>query len=236
MPLSIANTIDHAVLHPTQGDDDLIAACELCRSVGTASVCVKPPMVARAAELLAGSEVLVSTVIGFPHGATFPATKAAEAAEACRNGARELDMVCNYGWALEGNWAGVEADIRAVVEAGRQHAAIVKVIFETGLIPDDATKIQLCQISEQAGAKFVKTSTGFGYVKEEDGSLRATGATEHDVQLMKQHCSIGVKASGGIRDRTQAIRFLELGATRLGTSGTAQILSEGNAADAASGY
>jgi deoxyribose-phosphate aldolase len=222
---SVVKLIDHAVLQPTQTDDHVRVACALCAELGTASVCVKPSHVPLAAECLRGSTVLVSTVIGFPHGGTTTETKVAETELACRQGAREVDMVVNIGKVLSGDWAYVERDIRAVVEAARRAGAITKVIFETGLLPNDDVKIRLCKISESAGAAFVKTSTGFGYVKQASGALAATGATESDVRLMRANCSpsVEVKASGGIRNYDDARRFVELGATRLGTSGTKEI-------------
>ncbi|MEX2309543.1 MAG: deoxyribose-phosphate aldolase [Pirellulales bacterium] len=225
MPESIVKLIDHAVLQPTQTDDDVRAACKLCVELGVASVCVKPSHVALAAECLRGSPVLVSTVIGFPHGGTTIETKVAETRLACSQGAREVDMVANIGKALSGDWGYVQNDIRAVVDAARAAGAITKVIFETGLLPDDETKIHLCKVSEAAGAAFVKTSTGFGYMKRPDGTLAATGATEHDVRLMRKHCTtaVQVKASAGIRSYDDARRFIELGATRLGTSSTQEI-------------
>jgi len=225
---SIAQYIDHAVLHPTQTDDDLRAACEMCADLGAASVCVKPYMIPLAAEYLAGSRTLVSTVIGFPHGGAATETKAAEATLACRQGARELDMVINVGRALAREWDYVEMEIRAVVTAAQHGGAIVKVILETGLIPDDEIKRTLCQISEHSGAAFVKTSTGFGYLKGPDGKLIATGATEHDIRLMRDACgsAMGVKASGGIRTLAEARNFIALGATRLGTSATQSLVAE----------
>lgn len=219
--------IDHAVLHPTHTDDDVRAACELCDRVGVASICVKPAHVPLAAELLKDSAVKVSTVIGFPHGGTSSAAKAAETLEACRNGAVEVDMVINIGKAVAGDWDFVLADIASVVEAARSEGAITKVIFETGLIPGDEAKRKLCELSEQAGAAFVKTSTGFGFVKDDAGALKSTGATEHDIRLMREACSdaVAVKASGGIRSYDDAAKLVALGATRLGTSGTEAIAS-----------
>jgi deoxyribose-phosphate aldolase len=223
--MSIVALIDHAVLQPTQTDDDLRAACRLCADVGVASVCVKPSMVPLAAELLAGSGVVPSTVIGFPHGGTTTATKVRETEIACREGAREVDMVVNLGRVLASDWAFVLADIRAVREAAWAGGAITKVIFETGLLPSDDLKIRLCELSEEAGVAFVKTSTGFGMVKDASGGMKATGATEHDIKLMRAHVSdkVQVKASGGIRSLEDAQRFVALGATRLGTSGTEAI-------------
>ncbi len=225
MPNSIVKLIDHAVLQPTQTDADVRAACALCAELGAASVCVKPSHVELAQQCLQGSTVLVSTVIGFPHGSTTTETKVAETHLACRQGAKEVDMVANIGKALSGEWEYVEADVRAVVDAAHSHKAITKVIFETGLLPNDELKIRLCKISEAAGAAFVKTSTGFGFVKGDDGALRATGATDHDVRLMRASCgpAVEVKASGGIRDYATARRFVDLGATRLGTSATQAI-------------
>jgi len=228
VPESIVKLIDHAVLHPTQTDADVREACAFCGELGVASVCVKPSQVTLAAECLAGSDVLVSSVSGFPHGGTSSVAKVAETMLACQQGAREVDMVVNIGKVLSGDWAVVEHDIRAVVEAARDHGAITKVIFETGLLPSDELKIRLCEISEAAGAAFVKTSTGFGFVKDINGNLAATGATEHDVVLMRANCGprVQVKASGGIRSLADARRFVELGATRLGTSATQQIAAE----------
>lgn len=222
---SIVRLIDHAVLHPTQTDDDVRNGCAMCAALLTASICVKPSHVPLAAELLAGSNVLVSTVIGFPHGGTSTAAKVAETRQACQDGAREVDMVVNIGKVLSGDWDVVQADIAAVVSAAADGKAITKVIFETGLLPNDDLKIRLCEISEEAGAAFVKTSTGFGFVKDADGNLHSTGATEHDVRLLREHCSplVSVKASGGIRSFDDAQRMVALGATRLGTSSTKAI-------------
>lgn len=252
MAESIVKLIDHAVLQPTQTDDDVRAACALCAELGVASVCVKPSHVALAAECLRQYSpphlgeglgeglVLISTVIGFPHGGTTTETKVAETELACRQGAREVDMVANIGKALSGDWAYVEQDIRAVVEAAGRGGAITKVIFETGILPNDDVKIRLCKASEAAGAAFVKTSTGFGYAKRPDGSMASTGATEHDIRLMREHCSpaVQVKASGGIRNYDDARRFVDLGATRLGTSGTKEIAAgeRGAATDSKAEY
>lgn len=225
---NVVRLIDHAVLHPTQTDSDLRAACAMSSQLGVASVCVKPYMVPLTAELLRDSSVVVSTVIGFPHGSATTPVKMFEARLACQQGATELDMVINIARALECDWDYLERDIGAVVELGRDHNALVKVIFETDFITRDDHKIRLCQISEAAGAAFVKTSTGFGFVKQSDGQLRSLGATDHDVALMRVHSGehVGVKASGGIRSYADAIRLVNLGATRLGTSATETIAAE----------
>ena len=230
---SLVKLIDHAVLQPTQTDHDVRTACQLCDALGTASICVKPSHVVLAAEELSNSNVHVGTVIGFPHGGTSTAAKLAETQAACAQGAQEVDMVVNVGKVLSGDWDYVQSDIDAVVASARTAGAITKVIFETGLLPDDETKIRLCKICESVGAAFVKTSTGFGFVKNASGQLISTGATRHDIQLMRTHCSeqVGVKASGGIRTIEDAHTFVTLGATRLGTSGTQEIAAgETNAA------
>jgi len=240
MSSSLVSMIDHAVLHPTQTDNDLRKACAMCAELGVASVCVKPSMVALATELLAGSSTLPGTVIGFPHGCTSTATKIRETEVACSDGAREVDMVVNIGQVLAKNWDYVAQDIKAVGEAASAAGAITKVIFETGLLPSDDLKIRLCEISEQVGAAFVKTSTGFGFVKDADGNLQSTGATEHDIRLMREHCSekVQVKASGGIRSFADAQKFVALGVTRLGTSGTEAIAAgeRGEASASGEGY
>lgn len=223
---AIAATIDHALLHPTLTDDEIVAGCREAAELGVASVCVKPCAVPLAAAELRGTGVAVGTVIGFPHGANPTDVKVFEAKWAVERGATELDMVINIAKSLEGDWRYIESEVRAVVQVAALRGAIVKVIFETDYISDDAIKQRLCSICEHAGAHFVKTSTGFGFVKQKNGDYNYVGATEHDIQLMRGACSpkVGVKASGGIRSLSQAQRFLELGATRLGTSASRAII------------
>ncbi len=224
----LAGMIDHALLHPTLTDIDLAAGCEMAARYCIASVCIKPYAVTLAAGILRGSGVATGTVIGFPHGSHVTATKCAETAQACADGAAEIDMVINVGKALSSDWDYVEDDIRAVCEEAHAHGAIVKVIFETDYLTEDEVKIRLCRASENAGADFVKTSTGFGFVKRADGKFSTIGATEHDLRLMRGNCSAKVqtKASGGVRDLDALIAVRDLGATRCGTSATEQILDE----------
>lgn len=230
----VAKTIDHAVLQPTMTDDDLRREVESVRAFSLASICVKPPMVELAGRLLEGTSIVVSTVVGFPHGSPTSATKAFEAREAIASGAKEIDMVANPGKAIERDEAFVRRDIGGVLEECRAGGALLKVILETGL-HDDATKRWLCAVCSDLAVDFVKTSTGFGTVKAGD-ALRATGATEHDIALMRAACppSVGVKASGGVRSFATAVRMLELGATRLGTGSTVAILT--SEAAGAGGY
>ena len=208
-------------------DKELEAGCEVAKRYGVAAVCIKPYAVPLAAKLLAGSGVAVCTVIGFPHGSNRTEAKVEESELACRDGATELDMVVNVGKVLSGDWDYVEQDVAAVVEAAHRHGAITKVIFENDFLPDDETKMRLCQICQQAGAEFVKTSTGFGFVKQPDGGYKYVGATEQDVRLMREHAgpNVGIKAAGGIRTFEQAARLREAGATRIGASATEAIVA-----------
>jgi deoxyribose-phosphate aldolase len=224
----VTRLIDHALLHPTLTDDELAAGCHTARRLGVASVCVKPYAVALACRLLRGSSVAVGTVVGFPHGSSATPVKVAEAEWACAEGARELDMVVNIGKVLSGDWAYVEDEIRAIVEVGRRWKALVKVIFETDYVTRRDDKFRLCEVSARAGADFVKTSTGFGFVKLPTGDYNYAGATEDDVRLMRESCPphVGVKASGGIRHAAQARRMVALGASRLGTSASEAIAAE----------
>jgi deoxyribose-phosphate aldolase len=224
----IAGMIDHSLLHPTLTDAELKAGCELAARYGVASVCIKPYAVKEAARLLRGTGVAVGAVVGFPHGGSATEVKRFETEVACRDGATEIDMVSNIGKALSGDWRYVEADVRAVVDEAHAHGAIVKVIFENDFLPDDAIKVKLCEVCERAGADFVKTSTGYGFVKGPDGKYSYQGATESDLKLMRSHCSpkVAVKAAGGVRDLDALIRVRDLGATRCGATATAAMLDE----------
>jgi deoxyribose-phosphate aldolase len=214
----IAKLIDHALLRPDLTDEEMEAGCLLAAECRVASVCVKPYYVCRAAKVLAGTGVAVGTVVGYPHGGHTTGVKVFETQTACRDGVTEIDVVINIGNALSGDWDYVAREIGAVADAAHSGGALLKVIFEAAYLPEDETKIWLCRICEEEGADFVKTSTGFA----------PTGATEHDVALMRAACSswVGVKASGGIRDLDTLLRLQNLGATRIGTSSTRAILDE----------
>jgi deoxyribose-phosphate aldolase len=231
----LAGMIDHSLLQPTLTDREMEDGCRLAVNYGVASVCIKPYFVKRAAELLRGTKVKVGAVIGFPHGNSTTESKRYETELACRDGAVEIDMVINTGKALSGAWDYVESDIKAVCDEAHKHGAKVKVIFENdyltqggaGLNSDDF-KRKLGQISERAGADWIKTSTGYGFVKGADGKYSYQGATESDLRLMKASVSerVQVKAAGGVRDLEGLIRVRELGATRCGASATAAILDD----------
>ena len=224
----LAAMIDHSLLHPTLTDRELRAGCRLAAHYRVASVCIKPCFVREAVRSLRGTGVRVGTVVGFPHGGSATAVKRYETETACRDGAVEIDMVINIGKALSGDWSYVEKDIRAVVRAAHHHRALVKVIFENDFLPNEAIKKRLCRICTRAGADFVKTSTGFGFVKGADGNYSYRGATEADLRLMRRHCppKVQVKAAGGVRDLDGLLRVRELGATRCGATATAAMLDE----------
>ena len=224
----LAKMIDHSLLNPAMTDQELEEGCAIAAKYQVASVCIKPYYVTRAVELLRGTGVLVGAVIGFPHGNSTTESKRYETELACRAGAVEIDMVINVGKALSGDWGYVEQDVRAVCNEAHNHRAIVKVIFENDFIPSDEIKIKLCQVCERAGADYVKTSTGYGFVKQKDGNYNYKGATEHDLKLMRQNCSpkVKVKAAGGVRDLDGLIRVRDLGADRCGASATVAILED----------
>jgi deoxyribose-phosphate aldolase len=222
----LARLIDHSLLHPTMTDAEIRAGSELALRYNVAAVCVKPAAVRLVADILAGSDTATCTVVGFPQGANLTEVKAFEAERACRDGATELDMVVNLGWVLAGDWQRVEADIQAVVDVAHANGAITKVIFENDFLTQDADKIRLCEICRTVGAEYVKTSTGFGFVKQPDGNYAYQGATEADIRLMVQHAgpNMRVKAAGGVRTRAQALAMRDLGVSRIGASATAAIL------------
>lgn len=205
---TIAKMIDHTLLKADATLEQIEKLCEEAKQYEFASVCVNPTWVKKSAEILAGTDVLVCTVIGFPLGASSSETKAFETTNAIENGATEVDMVINIGALKDGAYDVVESDIRAVVEAAKGKA-LTKVIIETCLLTEEE-KVKACQLSVKAGADFVKTSTGFS----------TGGATVEDIALMRKTVgpTIGVKASGGIRSAEDAKKMIEAGATRIGAS------------------
>lgn len=209
----IAKTIDHTLLGADVTRAGVKKKCAEAREYNFASVCTNPDQVALVREELAGSEVKVCTVIGFPLGVNLSETKAAEAKAAVRDGADELDMVMKIGALKEGDYETVKKDIAAVVEAAQ--GKLVKVIIETCYLTDEQ-KVKACEITKEAGADFVKTSTGFG----------SGGATVEDIVLMRKTvgAEMGVKASGGIHSLEEAQAMIEAGATRIGASSGVQIL------------
>jgi len=224
----LAKMIDHSILQPTHTDEDLIKQCTVARKYNVASVCVKPYAVRQAVSLLKGSDVAVGCVIGFPHGNSSVAVKVFEAEQACNDGATEIDMVINIGKALGGNWEYVEKEIKTVTDTCHRNKAIVKVIFETDYVTKTEDKIRLCEICTRVGADFVKTSTGYGFVKQPNGDFSYKGATVGDVELMRKHSGpkVQVKCAGGVRTLDDLLKMKAAGATRSGATATEVILDE----------
>ena len=231
----IAGMIDHALLHPRLSEKELASGCQLADSYAVSTVCVKPCDVKWAVQFLKGSKTKVCTVIGFPHGVNLTQIKIKETELACEQGATEVDMVLNTGRAISEDWKYVEADIRAVGDAAHSRNAKLKVIFENDFLSQGGVRLnseelkkKLCQICGNAGADWVKTSTGFGYAPQSDGTMATLGATVEDVSLMAQSCPPGieVKAAGGVKNLSTLLEMRKVGATRIGTSSTEIILNE----------
>ncbi|QQE73092.1 deoxyribose-phosphate aldolase [Brevibacillus composti] len=212
--MNLNKYIDHTLLKPETTAAMIDKLCAEAKEHDFASVCVNPYWVKRCAELLAGTDVKVCTVVGFPLGASTTAVKVAETRDAIANGATEVDMVLNVGALKSGDLETVKRDVAAVKEAAGE--VLLKVILETGLLTDEEKKTA-CELCVQAGADYVKTSTGFG----------PGGATVEDIALMRKAVGpdVGVKASGGVRDRAAALAMIEAGATRIGASSGIAIVS-----------
>ncbi len=213
----LAKVIDHSLLKPELTEQEVIDGCQLAARYHTATVCVKPCHVRLAAEVLKGTDVKVSTVVGFPHGSNLTAIKVAEAQAAMDDGAVELDMVLNIGALRSGKAEYVRQDIQAVCAAAHARGVKVKVIFENAYLSNEQ-KILACQLSEAAGADWVKTSTGFA----------PSGATLEDLRLMRANVSekVQVKAAGGVRTLDALLAVIDAGVTRCGATATAVILDE----------
>ena len=224
----LAKMIDHTLLHPKLGAEDLQQLCDEARNYKVASVCVKPYMVAEARGKLAGTDVKVGCVIGFPHGIQTVPTKVFETEEAVRNGAQEVDMVINVAKALQEDWAYLTEEISAVTQAAHKGGALVKVIFETDYVDSPAHIKQLCKICTEVGADFVKTSTGFGYNKGADGKYSYVGATRENLELMVANTGpdTQVKASGAVRDLDKLLMVRAVGCKRCGATATVNMLEE----------
>ena len=213
----LAKVIDHSLLRPELTEQEVIDGCKLAAKYNTATVCVKPCHVQLAVEMLKGSDVKVSTVVGFPHGSNLTAIKMAEAQTAMDDGAVELDMVLNIGQLRSGKADYVQADIKAVCDAALARGVKVKVIFENAYLTDEQ-KILACKLSEAASADWVKTSTGFA----------PSGATLEDLKLMRANVSekVQVKAAGGVRTLDALLAVIDAGCTRCGATATATILDD----------
>jgi deoxyribose-phosphate aldolase len=215
--VELAKMIDHSLLKPTMTRDELEAGCRLAIEYDVASVCIMPFYLARASEILRGTDVLPSTTIGFPHGAQSTRIKQLEADQALSDGARELDMVVNISQVLSGDFDAVRTDILAVLQPTHARGQKLKVIFENCYL-NEAQKIRLCEICGELSVDWVKTSTGFGN----------SGATLEDVALMRKHspAHVQVKAAGGVQTLEMLLKVREAGATRSGCSKTGEVLDD----------
>ena len=224
----LAKMIDHSILHPTMTDEDLKRECEVAKKYDVASVCVKPYAVPQAVELLKESDVLVGCVIGFPAGNSAIDVKIFEAVKACKDGAVEIDMVINVGKALQGDWAYIEKEIGSITELCHELNAIVKVILETDYVSTESDIVRLCEICTKVGTDYVKTSSGFGFVKGEDGKYSYEGATIPNLKLMKASVGPGVKAkaAGGVRTLDGLIAVQEAGCSRCGATATITMMED----------
>ncbi len=224
----ISKMIDHSLLHPTMTDKELIDGCKIALDYNVAAVCIKPYFVKECADLLKESDVKVCSVIGFPHGNGTIQAKVFETKLACKDGATEIDMVVNAGKVLGEDWRYVKKEINAINKECIKNGAILKVIFENDFLPKDKYKIKLCKICSIVGVAFIKTSTGYGYVKQTNGDYNYKGATEHDLILMRKYADqkVEIKAAGGVRTLDGLLRVKELGCSRLGASATIAILEE----------
>lgn len=215
----LAKLIEHTLLRPDATKDSIIQLCEEAKNYNFWSVCVNPTYISLASNILRGTDVKVCGVIGFPFGASIPDVKALEAERAIIDGASEIDMVINIGALKSYNYELVKKDIAKVVERTNKYQKdiIVKVIIETGLLTE-AEKVTACKLVKDAGANFVKTSTGFN----------TSGATVHDIKLLKNSIgtNLGIKASGGIKTFNDAIKLIKAGADRIGTSSGVEIIGE----------
>lgn len=223
-PRDIAGMLDHSLLKPELDAESVRKGCELARQYGAAAVCMRPCDLPIGREALAGSEVKLCAVVGFPHGANRTDVKVFEAERAMDDGAVELDMVLNIGRLVSGQYGNVEQDIRAVAEAAHRRGAILKVILENAYL-SDAQKAEACRIAERAGADYVKTSTGYA----------PGGATIEDLRLMRAACSekVLVKAAGGVRTLDAALLCRAAGCARIGATATAAIMEEAYRREAA---
>ncbi len=224
----LSKMIDHSILHPTLTDEDLKRECEVALKYNVASVCVKPYAVRQAAEILNGSDVLLGCVIGFPAGNSSIPVKVFETEQACKDGAVEIDMVINIGKALQGDWAYITEEIKSVTDACHQHGVIVKVIFETDYITQEPDIIKLCRICTEVGADYVKTSSGFGFVKQANGDYNYKGATIQVLELMKKSVgpNVKVKAAGGVRTLDQLLVVQAAGCSRCGATATITMIED----------
>lgn len=221
----IAKMIDHSLLHPTMTDQEIQEGLEIAKKYQTATACIKPYAIPQAKKMLQGSGVKVCPVIGFPAGNSTIEVKVFEAEKAAEAGGDEIDMVVNIGKALSGEWDYVTEEIRAINTAVTNKGAILKVIFENDFLQDEHI-MKLCEICSSLDVAFVKTSTGYGFVKQPNGLYTYKGTTVPHLKLMRKHSKPGVqiKAAGGVRTLDDLLYVMSIGVTRIGATATVAIL------------
>jgi deoxyribose-phosphate aldolase len=224
---SLAKMIDHSLLHPTLTDREIIKGCEIAVRHSVATVCIKPYSASFVKKIIDGSDVEICAVVAFPHGNSTTSIKIKETEEVMRSGTTEIDIVVNIGKVLSGEWDYVAQEIRLINEIVTANKNILKVIFENDYLEDEQI-IKLCRICSDINVAFVKTSTGYGFVKQSNGMYSYKGATDYHLKLMRKNCSPGVqiKAAGGIRTLDDLLRVREIGVTRIGATATENILEE----------
>ncbi|KAI2730222.1 hypothetical protein CBS147332_2074 [Penicillium roqueforti] len=223
----LAKMIDHSLLHPTVTDGDVIAGLKVAKEYNVATACVKPYHIQLAKQELQDTDVEICAVIGFPHGNSTTEIKVQEAAAAVEAGSHEIDMVVNIGKVLGGDWGYVSQEIEQINTAVVQKGAILKVIFETDYLKPEHI-VHLCKICTESSVAFVKTSTGYGFVKQADGSYNYKGATVKHLRLMRQYSGpdVQIKAAGGVRTLDDLLHVMSLGVTRIGATATVAIIED----------
>lgn len=223
----LARMIDHSLLHPTLTDAQLHDGLAVARRCGCATACVKPSAVPLSVVALIGSGVGICAVAGFPHGNSHIALKVTEADRAAAEGASEIDVVVNIGKVLGGDWDYVRDELREVNDVCVARGALLKVIFENDYLQESHI-VRLCEICTDLNVAFVKTSTGYGFVKQPDGSYNYRGATDDHLRLMRRHSGpkVQIKAAGGVRTLDDLLRVRVLGVTRIGATATEAILAD----------
>lgn len=221
----LAKMIDHSLLHPTLTDADILAGLKIAKDCHVATACIKPYLIPLAKKELAGSDVLICPVIGFPHGNNTTEIKVLEASAAAKAGGNEIDMVVNIGKVLGGDWEYVSREIDEINKAVVSEGAILKVIFENDYLQSEHIA-KLCEICTELKVAFVKTSSGYGFVKQADGSYNYLGATISDLKLMRHKSGpdVQIKAAGGVRTLDDLLHVMSLGVTRIGATATIAIL------------
>jgi deoxyribose-phosphate aldolase len=223
----IAKMIDHSLLHPTMTDEQIIEGCNVAKKYDVATVCIKPYAIETAVDILNNSDVKVCTVVSFPHGNSTINMKLKETEDVMSRGAVEVDMVVNIGKVLSGRWDYVSEEIKEINNLVLANGGILKVIFENDYL-EDSHIIRLCEICSEHSVAFVKTSTGYGFVRQENGMYSYKGATDHHLRLMRKHSVEGVqiKGAGCLRTLDDLLRVMEIGVTRIGATATESIIEE----------